>query len=236
MALSLASFKLERAILELRFPAALTLWDRAGQVWTDAKRRWPDLEARKAEPGETIFRLRNELELSVGLQSLRIVAFFPSRKLKPLVEIAGGFVKPTLETLGVEILDRVGARFLYFQKHPDREHAAEAILATKLMRSPKGSHFGVEGDVAETEYVARIEEATKGVTVRLKVEGRKVDFVPPPNVSELKEFHRKEQGIVFDVDCYSTVEMTPSQLDPVEWIEQWNQTVKRGSDLFFGGE
>ncbi len=89
--LNLETFKFERAIFEVRYPAALLLWDRSGQLWTDAVEKWPGLMHVSAQPDKTVFKLEPYLEMTTEIGAARFIQHWPKLPLEEFAESSKSF-------------------------------------------------------------------------------------------------------------------------------------------------
>lgn len=229
---TLADFELERAACEVRFATALMHWDRAGTVWTEMHRQQPDLALVVADPAKVHFRLGRSIELVSELDKLHVTVYAPRTGLDDLADVAATFFDVALAQLQVSELTRVGLRLFYFHRCQDMAAATEAFLATGCAAVPPSPHFVVDGKPTVLQYSARIEGEEKGVTVRISVEHRRMEFEPPPGISWLQPTQDESFGLLYDVDLFTRAPIGIEQLDLREWINQGRHVVRRDSGAF----
>ena len=232
--LQLNDFTLERSILEVRYPEAFTLWDSAGTTWNAVLREFPNLSLVKAEPGATTFREGNRFLLRVDLELCSVIYHKPDSSLKEFADLSTMFYANVVKHLEITTMTRVATRLIYFKAYPGKEEASAAVLESPLMRVPTLASKARRP--LFPEYVVRLEGDAVGVTYRVKAEGRQTEFTPPVGVDNIPTVHEEVFGVVFDVDYFSTTNMTPGQLDVASWIEEARREVKRTASGFLEGD
>lgn len=150
--IDLSSFELESCTLEVRYPFALALWDRSGQLWKAVQEKWPELSPIHVEPTKTDFRVGNT-RLVVEFEQARIVVFEPERSLDQFLKDSKEFVRITTQYLQIATYKRIGFRLVYFKEFKDKKDAAAAFFSLGLVRVPDGKRFILQCR-AETRVVA----------------------------------------------------------------------------------
>src|SRR5439155_9521733 len=215
----LASFQLEQSVLEIRYPLALSLWDKSGALWPSVQEKWPEILPVHADPMKTSFQI-GKSGLLVEVELARITTMNPERSLEQFSATAREFFRLTTQHLQVAMYKRVGLRLLYFKEFKGRKEAATALFSLGLLKVPETKKFEVEEQPVDPQYILRWESDKKGVLLQCRAETRKTDFDPPASLSSLiKPVHQEKSGIVFDVDYYTISPVEPGQMDVVEWIK-----------------
>ena len=233
--LSLSTFKLSQAVLEVRYEKAYRLWDYSGRLWGSVARMWPNLIPDTAQPNVSTFHLDNRYQLAVAMEKSHIVDMIPISSLKDFFERAKDFVKLITKFLEVEYFTRVGFRLVYIKGFPNRQQAADAMLSTKMLMVPEGQHFGIQGKAFLPKYALVWEGESVAARILLEVRDKKVDFDPPPDIEELSSVHLKKYELFYDIDYYTLGQISTGQLDVMEWLSQVYHLVKRDSKSFLGG-
>jgi hypothetical protein len=230
--LDVDQFTLEKAVVEVRYPAAYAIWDRAGSVWSEVGRKWPDLKVSHAQPNKTAFTLDGgKFDAAVELEQSRVVAARPERSLDGLAEVASVLLEIVFRKLEVLTLDRVALRVLYFKKFGDAGQASAALLATDLVRVPRTvMEHRHEDKILLPEFASRIEGKNLGVCFRLRAESRTMDFEPPPEFEEIKPHHDETHGVVVDVDHYTKASIPIGKLNVREWISSSLKVARRDAN------
>lgn len=232
--LSLSEFKFEKAVLEIRYPQALLLWDRSGQLWTPLKRAYPDLKIVQAQPNQTVFNLLPDYQLKVEMDKCAIMIDEPG-DLDAFGAMADVFVRSVTETLEISAVSRVGFRVTYFKEFPSRESAADALRETKRLAFPTGRLFGAPATISGGVFTVRWEDDKTGATARLDTDGRRIEYDGNFGAREFTPQNRVRHGITFDVDVFIVPTIPIGQLRPSEWIKQSAHQIRRDADSFMRG-
>jgi hypothetical protein len=232
--MDLKDFSLEQSIFQLRYSPSFLLWDNAGSLWHDAQQKWPKLKMKRGEPNVTSFTLENKHEIAITTESASVVGHFPDSGLADFTEKVSYFVVETAKHLEIAEYTRIGLRLLFRKTYSSTETASMALYDSKLLNLPEGPHFGVKGAFRMPELTIRWESESLGVTVRLRAEGRKLDFDPPMDAPELKPVHEEKFGVVYDVDYYSKGSLLIGQFRADDWIKNVLHLIRRDSRSFLG--
>src|ERR1700689_1673259 len=111
----LSSFAVDSAALEIRFPMALTIWDRVGHLWRAIQEKWPEITPISSEPNRTDFRA-GKTRLTVELEAARIGTIDPERSLEEFSKESRDFVRLITQHLQITTYKRVGFRLVYFKE------------------------------------------------------------------------------------------------------------------------
>lgn len=233
--MDLNDFVLERSIFQFRYSPSYLLWDNAGVLWNDAQIKWPKLKIKRGEPNVTAFTLDNKYDIAVAPESASVVCHFPSSDLADFIDKAAYFVGATTARLVIHEYSRVGLRLLYRRTYADKESATSGLLESKLLNLSEGPHFGIKGFFSFPEFAIRWEGESVGVALRLRAEGRKIDFDPPMEAPELQPIHEEKFGLLYDIDYFTNGTLTVGQFRTQDWIKNALHLVRRDSRKFLGG-
>jgi|SRR5579859_2498820 len=230
----LSAFELENCTLEVRYPFALALWDRSGQLWTAVQEKWPDITPTFVEPRKTDFQVGKN-RLTVEFELARITTVDPGKSLDQFFLDAKDFIPIVTKHLHVTTFKRVGFRLIYFKEFKDKAEAADAFLALGLVRVPEGKKFEIDVKPINPHYGLRWESEKKGVMLSARTETRQINVEPSPEAARLmKPIHKQIDGMVVDVDYYTVSSVDPAQLDPAEWMRHAAHLVSRDTRYLFG--
>lgn len=228
---------LHQAAFEIRYGNAFLLWDRSGSVWAELLSAQPDLKATHAEPSKIVFARRGdrELQLTVEIRRLVVVAVQPDARLSEFSDIVTRFAEIAVRNLQISVCSRVGLRVSFIKEYADREAAAEALLQTGMLRLPPDPVFGLSTPVVEPEISIRREDSKNGFSLRLKAETITFELDPSFGLAKfIKPESVLKHRIHLDVDSYLQAPIETSKLYFSDWINQTFHVIKRDSRKFFG--
>lgn len=229
-------FKLERAVLEVRYPGAYLHWDRAGALWTEMTRKWPDLTNVKGTPVQTVFARPGKHQLAVEMQQARIIEFLPHSSLKSFAESAAWFVDVVVRSLEIHTFTRVGLRQIFFLRSSGSEKAAETVLESGLLKIPDSGFLGMQQRrVLFPEYAVRCEGEATGARVSLKAIQRSFEREPEPMIGETEPWREEQFGVEYDVDYFTTKQADIEQMKLDEWIRGAVHVLRKDTESLVGG-
>jgi hypothetical protein len=233
--MQLADLNLFHAVVEVRYAPAYPLWDRTGSLWAKLDLHFPGLRMLGVQPNLAAFRLGNDFEFTVGLESAVLSAFKPNRTLAQFGEHANYFFPLVVEMLEIAELSRVGCRLMYTKEYPSAEEASEALLESGALKWPEGKHFNHSGRPVRPEWAFRWEDGETGVHIRLRIDERKYDFVPPLVWEGPLPDKKDHIALTYDVDWYTGAPVLVTQISFDDWIKQRIHLTNRDSDEFLEG-
>ncbi len=233
--MQLADLTLFHAAVEVRYPPAYLLWDRSGHLWSKLGLQFQGLRMLAAQPIETLFRLDSDVQFAARLENAALDAFKPNRTLTQFCEHAGRFFPLVVEMLEIAEFSRVGCRLMYTKEYPSVEEASAALLECGVLKWPEGKHFNHSGKPVRPEWAFRWADGETGVHIRLRVDERKYDFVPPLIWEGPLPDKKDHVALTYDVDWYTEAPVLVTQLLFEDWIHQCVHLTNRDSDAFLGG-
>jgi hypothetical protein len=234
--LRLDDLDLWRAAFEVRYANAYRIWDEIGGGWAEMVAEFPKLKMKQADPGKTLFRLDQAVEVSVELGKLAVVAATPPTGLQEFTELSEAITRITSKRLSIGEYTRVGLRLIFVKEMSDRKAASEAVISTGMIAAPVGQQFGVSGEGLFPEYSIRKEDGKKGYSVRLKAEELTFELDLPIDWRGVAEpVSRKPLRVSLDVDFYTIGVVTTGQFNVTQWISQAAHVIRRDSDTFLRG-
>lgn len=231
----ISSFRLDSAVLEIRYDNSFLLWDRAGSIWNSFTKKHPELKIEQAEPNKQRFTDGKSFEYQIETNRAHVSEKRPSSALDKFKNFSDHLCSAVSKEMEIEVFERVGFRIQYFLVCKDQENALSAFLNMNLLRPPNEKVFGIEGNVKEGGLNIRIEDEEIGTIVRIQVIKRKIHFNAPIEVPELESVEVEEWGVTFDVDYYTVRPIMVSQFKVRDWIEHTHRLVRRDSSAFIGG-
>jgi plasmid maintenance system killer protein len=229
----LDSFKLDKAVMEIRYGKAYVLWDCYGRILSELNSKWPDLKMRDAKPNNYILRINGRYDAGADLEKAYFIDLTPASGLKEFKTDADFFLSLIIKTLDIRELSRLGFRLVFRKKLHDKIEASESWTSMKMMSVPHGKHFNIKGKVMEPNYSLRWEGESMGVRIMLNVQNRQFDLDPEPYLKEIEPIHIEKHDLVYDIDYYTLKNTLAGQLNIPEWISQVNHLIRRDSNDFF---
>ncbi len=231
MPLSLSEFEFERGVVEIRYPNGYLFWDRAGAIWHDAVNKRAELEFISAEPAKTSFRLGPKYQLDAEIAQARVTAFRPDSSLTGVSEIAKIFFDDVVRHLQIVVLSRIGLRCLLFKEFATPDEATAALFQTGLCALPQGPIFSHKAGTPQIDFTVRMEDDVKGTMFHLAYQKREFVSYPPVEIQKRVEpLKLSFQGVLLDVDFYTTAPVQVAQFGVHEWIEQCVHLLRRDTD------
>jgi len=230
----LSSFAVDSATLEIKYPMALPLWDKAGELWGAVQEKWPEIVPITVDPRKTDFHI-GKTRLTVEFEAARISVVAP-RSLEEFFKDSREFIRVVTQELQVSTYKRVGFRLVYFKEFKSKEDAGAAFASLGLIRLPEGKKFEIQEPPMNYTYGLRWESEKKGVALSCRAETRVVDITPTYDVIRyLEPVHKETSGVVVDTDYYTVAPVEPGQMDVFEWMKHGTHLIARDSGYLFGG-
>jgi len=233
--MQLADLTLFEAVVEVRYASAYLLWDRTGDLWAKLDLHFPGLRMLAVQPNQAAFRLGNDCEFTVRLENAVLAGFKPNRTLAQFTEHASYFFPLVVEMLEIAEFDRVGCRLMFTKEYPSAREASEALLQSGVLRWPDGKHFNHSGEPIRPEWAFRWEDGKTGVHIRMRVDERKYDFVPPLVWEGPLPDKKDHIALTYDLDWYTEAPVLVTQISFEDWIKQCIHLTNRDSDEFLEG-
>jgi len=220
-------FTLRTITFEVRYAAALMLWDRAGVFWMSMQREHPELAPVEAKPDRTIFQLGNRIRISAQLEKAFVLVQEPSRELDEFSRFAASLVEHLDNFLDVRRFQRVGLRPLWFVDAESRTAASQLVTEAGHFNWRINSACGVQSKPILPAISARFEDEDIGVRLQLKAIERTHHGIAsfgsdPPTPADEKTWHA-----VVDVDYYTRRIVGVDQLNVHEWLAESFGAIRR---------
>jgi hypothetical protein len=234
--LDLGAFELESALIEVRYKEALAIWDRAGTLWSEVCRIYPELKIRHGEPNKTTFELDQSIELNVALASSSVMDHNP-KDLERLRTISSALFDQVTKTLEVKDYLRVGLRLIYWKDTESEEAAARELYSTGLFNPPSITPLGKESTLSSTDLVTRWETRSAGTTLAIRTQSKRPNIDIPPQVAHLVQLREAgvKHGTLVDIDYFTKGIIASEQLRPKVWIDQAYQAARKAYRSLFEG-
>jgi hypothetical protein len=226
-------YEVDTAILEVRYPRAYGHWDSAGELWDSLLTVWPEFELANVEPAATVFRTKNA-ELRVTIDRCHVIVHSPTLdQLEAFPSMVKTFTALVADVLDVRKILRIGLRLQWVHEFEFVEEAANAVLATGLIKAPD-RNFNIKGEVVQSEYSIRLGAKKKSVSIWIKAATRQFDFEPFPPYRHAPPIHSSRPIVSVDVDYAALAEVPFGSVDLAEWVRQGTHVVTRDLRAILG--
>jgi hypothetical protein len=236
--ISFDDLKLETISFEARFEPSYLIWDKAGAIWSEVLKFFPELKMRQAEPHHTVFGLSEGHELQVVVQSssIAITAILPDKKLEVFSDITEHVMDSCARHLLISEYSRLGLRASFIKEFDTPAAAADAVISTGYVRAPTQQEFGVSSSPIGVEYSIRREDGKNGYVLWLKAQSIKIEAEPAFGLGPyMKPIHEMRHKLSLEVDSYLMARASVSQIRFTDWIAQTYHIIRRdGSRLLEG--
>jgi hypothetical protein len=236
--LSFNDLKLEQVVFELRFPMAYLYFDIAGSLWEEVTKALPGTFAIDTfEANGSTITLNDKFQISIGVDSLGVIGYFPNKSLKDFTDILDIVYTIAIERLKIESIIRVGLRLIFIKEYESLKTLGEMLCLLPCIKIPDGITFGSEDESILPSANIRVEDKVKGRLFRVSGSIRSFT-VDLPIVDVAEKGQRVTQGqrkivFVFDVDTFTKITIPIGQLSIIDWIKQSYESVKDTSPNFF---
>ncbi|MGA3308581.1 MAG: hypothetical protein ABSD08_08200 [Xanthobacteraceae bacterium] len=235
MPLNLSQFKLQRAVLEIRYAQSFLVWDHAGVVWQQLRTPFPEIKLRTAQPNQQTLSLSKKLTAQVALESSNLTAYSPISDAEPFAEACMSFFPLVLKQLEISNLTRIGYRS-FFQKSFETKQAASEFGFEQLpYLRRKGKHFNIDGESRDPELALRWEGDATGILVRLQTIQQKLEADVPADFESVESINVERYVVVLDLDYYAHGNTSAAKFQPRALIESWSRLIRRDVEGFFNG-
>jgi hypothetical protein len=202
--------RIERAILECRFPDGFLYLDKTGSVWKEFyARAKDDLDVRQVSPqtSQFVFKSINS-SITFGSKNIAITSEYPKDDLAAFEDLCKFACKTIVEKFETSTFSRVGFRISFEIRFGDKKSADDAFFKLNLLDNPKATFggneglLGIKGARASSGSVAfRAESDEVGRLIQIKTEERTADFNLPAFDLEYKKY--LSNVLQVDVDSYT---------------------------------
>jgi hypothetical protein len=229
--LDISDFRTERLIFECKYPAAYRFWDTAGTIASELMEHWPGLQPINVMPGNIGFQMPKKFVFSVEVGRSSITFFLPDATTA-VAEESDLFFRTITKHIQISLIERLGLRFQCFKELSDRRSSACLLLSTGLLKLPEERVFGAEGDPVAAEVLVTFEGKGLGGTFKLASQSRQLNVELPPEFPAPENMKFKMDGLLLDVDLFTTTPFSISMVGVKEWIEQALHVFKRDVSKF----
>jgi len=231
--LRIDDFKLFTLTCELRYKNAYLIYDKTGQILTDLRQHFNEIEVGTASPPQTSFT-SEEGTFVLELGACR----FTVAKAEKGAEIFAKHCKVYFETvmrhLNISLLTRIGLRYIARKESKSLDDSKVALAALRLTGLNPTKRFNSSD--SPTEVLFRWEDSQIGAFFRLKAETTEIKTNTPLELRDLVQpIDKKIIGLTLDIDYYTAAAVQREQWEPEEWIQQKFRIIRKEADSIMEG-
>jgi hypothetical protein len=233
--MDISYFDLHSVNFEVRFDRAYLLWDRAGAIWQNIHKAYPNIKPREVNPGKVTMTIDQRFQLTTEMDKLIVNVFLPPNNVDDYVKLCEYFISMSIEILQVTLFSRIGLRSIYRRDFKNREEASAALISTKMMKIPEGMHFGIEGLPMLPRYSMRWEGDKRGVQVNFQAQERKILVEPVMGEPTVEGVDKDLFELIYDIDYFTIGTVEVGQFRASDWITNAMRVIRRDSKVFLEG-
>jgi hypothetical protein len=129
VSVDLSKFDLISVSFEAKFPGCPLLWDRAGSIWNQIMKKYPQLSVDTAAPQETKVNIDKNSVGVVASDRAACTITGPNSDLRELRELASVLYPAVFDHLEIKALTRIGLLLQFSKTFALREEAADFVLS-----------------------------------------------------------------------------------------------------------
>lgn len=222
---------LEKVIFEVRFHNGYLYWDNCGKIWRAITDTWPNLVARNVTPERAHFQLSEEgIDISFSHNRMGTDQDHPKK-----LDIYKKFTKDSfhiiLEGIQVNTFSRVGNRYQYTLRFDDDNEVVKFFTSYGFLDiHEKINNIGKNIKEPSVRFI--IEKDDISITINISFFRRNIELtIPKPIKVDTSEFIK--QGILFDIDFFSTKRVERGIFDVEEFINTHERNCRRVIETLF---
>jgi uncharacterized protein (TIGR04255 family) len=216
LALTFDDFKTFSITCELRYLNAYLIFDRTGIVISDMKDSFTNVIISNAGPQQTAFA-SDEGTFHIEIGAARFTSGRLEKGGEKFAQYCKAYFDSVTERLQIDILTRIGLRYILRKEFKSDEEAKTALAAMALANLKPAKRFNSSD--SPTEIMFRWEDTEIGALVRLKAETYEVKLAVPPELRDVvPNYDRKSFGLTVDVDYYTVAPVEREQWNVLEWL------------------
>lgn len=227
MPIEFSQFKVRQGTLELRYSPAFLLWDRAGTIWQELHKRYPELRANVTQPSQQVMKVDNSSDAALQINTCNVTTAYPPTGFENFKLLAARFFQIVIATLEIETLERIGLRIIFERQFATREEAADFAFNLTKYRPGKSKYLGIDGRAVDFDYAIRWEGEARGCMARIKTAQFKLDVEIPAGFEGVNSVHKEITIVNIDVDYYTLLQTHVGKFDGPTLIDDWYRLIRR---------
>lgn len=197
----LRDFDLANTIVQIQYPTAYEIWDRAGDISRKLSGIWPELKISEAQPHQQTLS-NKEITLQTGLNQSTITIIggkaFDQHKIK-LIKDTFDVWKKSLE---LTEYNRISTRTTYAKEFKTIGEANNFLFKLNLAKWPESKVFDQpqNADLNSIEMLYRFEDGNSFSVLRIRTEMLKYEVDLDPRFTKTVEIKESLSRVIIDFD------------------------------------
>lgn len=242
MPFDLSQFKVQKAVLEIRYAPAFLIWDRTGHIWNQVQSAFPDLKSQKVQPNLQSLMLNKTINATLAIENSHLAGRNLPNDLKPFSDACQIFFPIIVTELKLANLTRIGFRIFYEKvfsskdADADKDAAADFALGNLPSFKRSGKFFNTDGRLRDVDFALRWEGENTGAFARVQTVQQKLETEIPAEFDNIAEPVKVQKTLLLiDVDYYAHSNTPVSKFNAPALIESWAHAIRRDLTKFVHG-
>jgi hypothetical protein len=228
-------FKIQKAVLEIRYDPAYLLWDRAGIITEELRKLFPTLSRKQISPNQQVLKLTDDMVISVEIDKAHLVNYFPQKDLEKFRSACGKAFPVVIDKLERSNLIRIGFRIFFEKRFETNDETAVFVIDHLPAYKRSGKYFNIDGAIRDPDLSLRWEGETTGCLVRFQAMQAKLEVEVPAEFGNIDSINEEKKYVQLDVDYYAHASTPSARFDSSAVIENWFKLIKRDVGAFIDG-
>lgn len=224
----LDSFKINNAIIQVQYPEAFLLWDRAGEIGRQVSKIWPGIKVTEGQPQQQTLS-GNGVSIQTGFSTSTITLSGELGFSQLNVRRVCDTVDVWRKTLEIETFNRVSTRVIYEKEFESLKKANDALFALNLVRWPTDKVFDQPMDSEQNgvEVNYRFEDDKSFSFLKLKADRRTYQVNLDPNLFDEPTISKTKSQMVIDYDRGLLAPLDAEKFRMDEWLKGYQHILRR---------
>ncbi len=233
----LDAFKLQTAIIQIKYREAFELWDRSGTISRRLCDIWPGLTFVEAHPQQQILNGKN-VNIQTNFTRATVTLLGERSLAQRKIEQVDKTFKVWRELLDLDELLQVSMRVSYSKEFPSMKEANAELFALNLAKWPNIKVFDqpIESDLNGLEIQYRFQDESSFSVLKIKAEQLKYEVDLDPNFVEESEIRKTINRIVIDFDRGLLGSVSAEKLRIDDWIKGFQHVLRRDIEKVIKGQ
>ena len=225
----LDTFKISQFIIQINYPNAFELWDKAGDVNRQLQKIWPDIDIleNKVSPQQVVLA-NDKTQIATGINQSTLALTKINTIDQNSSQIVDTF-RIWRNELALTKLARISSRVLYVKEFPSVLDANKELFALKLCRRPNTKVFDqpLDAPLNTIDITYRFEDKPSFAFLRIHVEQFTTNIEINSEFTALEKKSETKNRLIIDFDrgLKESVDAVSFRMD--EWIKGFSHLLRR---------